>query len=87
MLEGIGVEITITDSQQTDSLSKFAIGNPTLVGISSMSGNGTLPAKSSGTAEWLIIPRREAAPTEEALYDVILYTSHLVNLLPRLVDY
>lgn len=70
MLEGIEVEIHITDEFETDANDKFAVGNTNLEGISSISGNGTLAGKSNGLAEWLIIPRREAAPTEDVIYNV-----------------
>jgi hypothetical protein len=70
MLEGIEVSINIQDEFDTVTTERFAIGNPSLNGISSVSGNGTLPGKSSGTAEWLLIPRREAAPQEDTIYKV-----------------
>jgi hypothetical protein len=64
------VTIDITDEFDEDSTEKFAIGNPTLIGVSSVNGNGTLQAKSSGSAEWLLIPRREAAPERDTIYKV-----------------
>jgi hypothetical protein len=66
-LSGINVTIEIKDELETDSIALFAIGEPTLRIITSTNG-GTLPAKSTGSAEWLIIPRKEAAPTRDIMY-------------------
>lgn len=49
----------------------FAIGEPILTTIAgSLNGNGTLEAGETGSAVWLMIARREAAPTESVQYEV-----------------
>ncbi len=54
------------------SNSVFAIGQPTMQIITgSMNGTGRLESGSTGTATWLMIPRREAAPTAASVdYDI-----------------
>ncbi|XP_066948200.1 uncharacterized protein [Macrobrachium rosenbergii] len=79
-LENIHVQIIITNKETFEvATEKFAIGKPTLSGpLSGTDGNGTLPAESSGTSKWLIIPYSEAAPTKDEVYDIggkLSYTS------------
>ena len=71
-LRNIKVEIIITDKSTLEvSTEKFSIGAPSVSGsLSGTEGNGTLPEGSSGTAEWLIIPYSEAAPTTPLPYDI-----------------
>ena len=51
------------------------IGNAETSGITDVDGSGELPVKTSGSAEWLIIPYSEAAPYEDQAYEIggILY--------------
>lgn len=71
-LQNMSVVIKITKLDGTVATNVFAIGQPSLTGIggTDMSGNGVLNGMSSGFAEWLLIPKREAAPTKPAFYDI-----------------
>jgi hypothetical protein len=64
------VIIEIKDDFGSNGNLKFAIGQPDLSGLTSVDGTGTLDGRSTGSAKWLLIPRREAAPEEDTLYHV-----------------
>lgn len=44
---------------------KFVINDPELSGGLNSVNGGTIPGEEKGGASWLIIPRREAAPTPQ----------------------
>lgn len=67
-LENIEVTIQIKDLDGQESTEKFAIGNPALSGIDKVDGSGSMAPKSSGIVQWLMIPRREAAPIVDVAY-------------------
>jgi hypothetical protein len=67
----VEVSLEIKDLDGQIATEKFAIGTPNLIGVNAVDGTGTMNAKSSSTVQWLLIPRREAAPTEDMEYQVI----------------
>ena len=69
-LTNLRVVLEIKDSLGDVADVHFAMGNAELVGITGVTGNGTLAAKTSGDASWLIIPRRTAAPIVDTIYTV-----------------
>ena len=48
----------------------YLAGQPSLIGISAVDGNGRLGKDLSGSAEWLMIPYSHAAPQDDTQYDV-----------------
>ena len=77
-LEKITVEIVITDTTTAEEATgQFSIGNSTLLG--SLSSDLSLPSGMSGSAEWLIVPYSEAAPTSNRIYDVGGVLSYTLN--------
>jgi len=78
-LENIAVTLRVNPfgNFTEDATDLFAIGNPDLFLISDVDGSGTLAAKSTGEAMWLMIPYTEAAPEFDTRYDVsglLVYT-------------
>jgi len=70
VLEDVAVEIFIRDEQGNDAASLFAIGAPELTGISALDGTDSLGPGGTALARWLLVPTREAAPSEPARYFV-----------------
>ncbi len=67
----INITISITNLETGDAASQlFAIGQQELVGLTGVSGNGSLPSATSGYATWLIMPYAEAAPIEPLRFNV-----------------
>ena len=63
-LENVGADVIVrTESGVLVDTNLFAIRLESTSGISAVDGAGILPASSSGTARWLIIPTVDAAPT------------------------
>jgi len=60
-LQGIGVDIVITDSHGLDVTDAFAIEPPRLTGISAVDGFGVLASRTTGSAQWTIVPTTDAA--------------------------
>ena len=69
-LEGISVTLEFTDADHNPANDLFAVRPPQLRGISAVDGTGTLAAATRGTAEYIIIPTREAAPDVMTMYMV-----------------
>jgi hypothetical protein len=69
-IEGIGVELRLTDNRGMDALGLFGIAPPVVTGLSDVNGNGALPAGAKGTAKWTIIPTVDAAPLSPTNYFV-----------------
>jgi hypothetical protein len=69
-LEQINVSVNINDQYGNPSDHLFGLHPPVLSGIDDIDGGGTLPAATSGTAQWLIVPTSAAAPDEPTLYYV-----------------
>ncbi|XP_052073342.1 uncharacterized protein LOC127711354 isoform X2 [Mytilus californianus] len=71
-LESIHVEIEIKHNSGSGEIVNglFAIGDPDLLGLTGVDGNGRLGVDLSGSAEWLIIPYSIAAPNDDVLFYV-----------------
>lgn len=77
-VSAIGVAIDIRDRQGNPANDRFVIAPPTLVGLSGVTGSGTLAPGASGTATWTIIPTDAAAlvePTEYAFGGTLTYAA------------
>lgn len=79
VLEQVGVRVKIADERGSPSEDLFGIHPPELDGLDSVDGDGTLPAGTSGTAQWLIVPSGAAAPNEPTLYYVSGELSYVSN--------
>ncbi|MFN9173915.1 MAG: Calx-beta domain-containing protein, partial [Synechocystis sp.] len=69
-LSNILVNLEITDSQGNLVNDRFGITAPTLLGLTGITGTGTLAADSIGTATFTIVPTANAAPTAETEYSI-----------------
>jgi hypothetical protein len=69
-LENFRIALEVFDSLDNNVTHLFAIGIPTLNGISSVDGTDDISPRSVVSAKWLLIPRKEAAPTEPVEYFV-----------------
>ena len=61
----------------------FLTGDAETLGMTDVDGSGELAVKTSGSAEWLIVPYSEAAPYEDQQYDIggtLYYTVNGQNL-------
>lgn len=68
-LSNVSVVLNIRDTDGLPANSLFGIANPVVEGLPDVLGNGAIPPGAAGapteaTAEWLLIPTDEAAPTE-----------------------
>lgn len=62
-LERVRVTLAVSDENGKDATGLFAIHPPELSNLTAVDGTGILPAESSGTARWVIVPSVDAAPT------------------------
>ena len=69
-LTDINVQLTVLDGQGNPVSELFAIKDPILSGLTGVDGTGVLGTKSTGTASWILIPTRDAAPTVATVYRV-----------------
>ncbi|XP_076108645.1 uncharacterized protein LOC143076690 [Mytilus galloprovincialis] len=71
-LESIHVEIEIKHNTGSGEIVNglFSIGDPDLLGLTGVDGDGRLGVDLSGSAEWLIIPYSIAAPNGDVLFNV-----------------
>ena len=83
----------IYDAQGNLATDKFAIYPPTLRNINAIDGTGVIAPNTVATANWIIVPRKTAAPQETTRYYVsglLTYTvagaSYVVPLLPAPID-
>lgn len=67
-IEGIGLDFVVRDEQGNDCTDLFYITTSSLDNLTAIDGTGTLGSQSSGTAQILFVPTREAAPTEPKMY-------------------
>ncbi|KAI2491476.1 Coagulation factor 5/8 C-terminal domain [Fragilaria crotonensis] len=65
----ITLSITNRDSLRSAN-NLFVLSSPTLVGITSVDGNGTLAGSISGSASWLILALSDAAPIVPTYYNI-----------------
>ncbi|CAC5421094.1 unnamed protein product [Mytilus coruscus] len=71
-LESIHVQIEIKHNTGSGEVVNdlFSIGDPDLLGLTGVDGDGRLGVDLSGSAEWLIIPYSTAAPNDDVLFNV-----------------
>jgi len=69
-LDAVAVTLFVKDANGVPSDSLFGIPEPTVTGLSAIDGTDSLGPNSTASAEWLIIPTSEAAPTQPTLYRV-----------------
>jgi subtilase family serine protease len=62
-LTELEVVLDIRDRDGQPAGGVFGIRPPTLAGIGAVDGSGSIPARGSGSAEWILIPTLNAAPT------------------------
>lgn len=67
-MESVAVTIVVEDSEGVDRTDRFGIPSPLLTGIGDVGGAGSVPASSTASAEWTIIPTSEAAPDAPQVY-------------------
>ena len=69
-LEDVRVEFDVFAADGSLASDRFFVADPDLLGLTGVDGAGTLSPRSRGTVSWLIVPAREAAPTEPVTYSV-----------------
>ncbi len=69
-LTGIQLAIDFRDANGQPATDRFAVRGPTLTGITSIDGQGRLPAGLNGVADFLFIPTLDAAPSAPAAYQI-----------------
>ncbi len=62
-LQNLQMSLQVTDLNGAVVSSNFAIAPPDLSGLTAVDGTGTLPGGTAGTANWIIIPTLDAAPS------------------------
>ena len=79
-IDNFDVDIVIRDSGDLAN-DKFFIRSPRLIGISSIDGGSSIPARGSARAQWLIIPKSGAGGTdyEGKLYNISANISYSVD--------
>lgn len=69
-LSMVGATLRITDPQGVDRTSLFLIRPPTLTNLNDIAGAGTIGPSSTGSSQWIIVPRHDAARTTPTTYFV-----------------
>ncbi|MBI1842112.1 MAG: cadherin repeat domain-containing protein [Verrucomicrobia bacterium] len=69
-LENVQVLINITDKNGQPANEVFGIRDPVVAGLTAVDGTGALGAASSGSATWILVPTRAAAPDGPVDYGV-----------------
>jgi hypothetical protein len=64
-LEEISVELRVRNEAGAETTDLFQIRTPVLNGLSGVTGGGILPAQSTGSASWIIVPSSLAAPSNQ----------------------
>lgn len=92
-LDEIGVTLLVTDESGANRTELFQLRAPTLDGLSGVDGTGLLPAQSTGSSAWFLVPAASAAPTNRTRYFVsgaLTYrqdgTRLTVPLAPAVID-
>ncbi len=91
-LKDVQVDVQITDNAGAAANDLFNIRLTSVQGLDAVDGSDEIAAKSSGSAEWTIIPRDTAAPTAPTAYSiggVIRYTqaglTFSIPLIPQTI--
>jgi hypothetical protein len=66
-LSKINVTLFITNTIGSIRTSSFSILPPELENLNSVNGNGVLVTQTTGTATWIIVPGRNAAPSKKKI--------------------
>ncbi|MDL2321916.1 Ig-like domain-containing protein, partial [Desulfosarcina sp. OttesenSCG-928-B08] len=69
-IQGVRVELQITDENGNLANDKFGITDPVLSGLSGVDGSGVIGIDSAGSAVYTFIPNREAAPEVPTVYSI-----------------
>ncbi|KAI2508644.1 Coagulation factor 5/8 C-terminal domain [Fragilaria crotonensis] len=70
-MTNITITLSITNRDSSRSANNlFVLSSPTLIGITSVDGEGTLAGSISGSASWLILALSDAAPTVPTYYNI-----------------
>jgi hypothetical protein len=78
-IEGIGVELRLTDPSGNNAVELFGMAPPEVSGLGDVNGGGTLAAGAKGTAKWTISPTVDAAPLAPTNYFVSGVLSYRLN--------
>jgi len=78
-LDFVTVTLFVKDEAGQDAAHLFGIPQPDVTGLPDLDGGGALPPGQSASAEWLIIPGNDAAPTEPVVYTVSGELSYDIN--------
>ncbi len=92
-VSGVLAFFDIYDAEGNLASDKFAIYPPTLRNINAIDGTGVIAPDTIATINWIIVPRKTAAPQETTRYyvsGVLVYTvagtTYTVPLLPAPID-
>ncbi len=69
-LSGLRVTIDVRDADGQPAGDRFVVRPPVVSGFGNVDGTGSVAPSGSGSAEYLIIPTRDAAATAPALYRI-----------------
>ncbi len=69
-LEDVSVQLNVLDGLDASASGLFDVETNQIAGLKAVDGTGTIPVSSKGTASWLIIPGRDAAPAGPTPYKV-----------------
>jgi hypothetical protein len=78
-LDGVRVQLEITDALGNDAASLFGLYPPLVTGLSDVNGGGNLDPGRQFHAEWLMVPTLDAAPLAEKQYFVGGSIQYTVN--------
>ncbi|MBI5386506.1 MAG: DUF11 domain-containing protein, partial [Verrucomicrobia bacterium] len=70
ILEDIQVVVNITDTNGQPVNHLFGIRAPVVTGLGAVDGTGSLAPNATGSASWILVPTRDAAPLGPTLYGV-----------------
>lgn len=69
-LTGVGFDLDVRDAEGQPANDLFNIRVTDLSGLNAVDGTGTINASETGSAQWTLIPRDSAAPSEETTYTI-----------------
>jgi hypothetical protein len=69
-LQDVSVEIAIRDATGRDATGLFGVRPPELDDLSAVDGTGTIGARRTGRADWILVPGMDAAPEVPVEYAV-----------------
>lgn len=69
-LAGIQVDLDVRDASDQSAGDRFVILPPVVTGMGAVDGSGRIPGNGAGSAEYLFIPTRDAAPSAPTVYRI-----------------